>query len=452
MPTSPAARPLPEPEPSAPRSTARSTARSANLAAVRPDEPAATAFPRIDGSRRQWMANWGTLAAGCLAAGPLGAATAIELARAADDTAPGHGVLDRTTRIKLTRLTATPVARKVFLKLETNLGVVGWGEIDQLETKVAAALAQSLFELLDGENPTRIEYLWQKIYRSHRDMRGGPFMTHTLAGIDMALWDITGKLWGVPVHRLLGGPARDKVLMYPTPKATKVGAGPQPFSATPQLIEQHVRSIENARKQVGPDGIVMFDAHCALPPPFLIQLAAAIKPYDVLYIEEPAVPGNIEVFKRLKQHISIPLAVGEQARTIWDVIGYLQEGCADILQVDCAHTGGISQLRKIATLGEAYQVPLAPHCVTSDLGATASLHVSAAIPLFLIHEYYPSISPPGLVRKDWTIDKDGYASLPNRPGIGCDIDEAKLAELAKQPSPPEWPTRGRLPDGSIADY
>ena len=401
-------------------------------------------------SRRQWLSSLGLSALAGGTATLAGGAMLSEMVSARDN--PAAQVADRTTTIKLTKLTATPVGRKVFLKLETNHGVTGWGEIDQLETQTAATLARSLFELLENENPTRIEHLWQKVYRSHRDMRGGPFMTHTLAGIDMALWDITGKLWGVPVYRLLGGPTRDKVLMYPTPKATKVGAGPMPFSGTPQQIEGYVKQIENARKQVGPDGIVMFDAHCALPPPFLMQLALAIKPYDVLYIEEPAVPGNIEVFKRLKQAISIPLAVGEQARTIWEVIGYLQEGVADILQIDCAHTGGISQLRKIATLGEAYQVPLAPHCVTTDLGATASLHVSAAIPLFLIHEYYPSISPPGLVKKNWSIDKDGYASLPVGPGLGCMVDEAILLELSKKPSPPEWPTRGRLPDGSIADY
>ena len=401
-------------------------------------------------SRRQWLSSLGLSALAGGTATLAGGAMLSEMVSARDN--PAAQVADRTTTIKLTKLTATPVGRKVFLKLETNHGVTGWGEIDQLETQTAATLARSLFELLENENPTRIEHLWQKVYRSHRDMRGGPFMTHTLAGIDMALWDITGKLWGFLVYRLLGGPTRDKVLMYPTPKATKVGAGPMPFSGTPQQIEGYVKQIENARKQVGPDGIVMFDAHCALPPPFLMQLALAIKPYDVLYIEEPAVPGNIEVFKRLKQAISIPLAVGEQARTIWEVIGYLQEGVADILQIDCAHTGGISQLRKIATLGEAYQVPLAPHCVTTDLGATASLHVSAAIPLFLIHEYYPSISPPGLVKKNWSIDKDGYASLPVGPGLGCMVDEAILLELSKKPSPPEWPTRGRLPDGSIADY
>ena len=402
-------------------------------------------------SRRELLTSLGTVAAGCFAAGAMRGG--VHAAFGADDANnPAAQVGDRTSSIKLTKLTATPVARKVFLKLETNLGVTGWGEVDQLETRTAATLARSLFELLDGENPTRIEHLWQKIYRSHRDIRGGPFMTHTLAGIDMALWDITGKLWGVPVYRMLGGPTRDKVLMYPSPKATKVGVGPMPFSGTPQQIDGIVKSIENARKQVGPDGIVMFDAHCALPPPFLMQLAAAVKAYDLFYIEEPAVPGNIEVFKRLKKHISTPLAVGEQARTIWDVIPYLQAGVADILQVDCAHTGGISQLRKIATLGEAYQVPIAPHCVTTDLGATASLHVSAAVALFLIHEYYPSISPPGLVKKSWSIDKDGYASLPQGPGLGCEVDEGVLAELAKNPSPPEWPTRGRLPDGSISDY
>ena len=361
-------------------------------------------------------------------------------------------VADRTSSIRITKLTATPMQRKVYLKIETNHGVTGWGEIDQLEPYVAALLARSLFELLNGENPTRIEYLWQKIYRSHRDMRGGPFMTHTLAGIDMALWDIAGTLWGVPMYRLLGGPTRDKVRVYPSATATKVGAGSEEFSGTPADMERHVRNIANARKQVGPAGMVMFDAHCALPPPFLIQLAGAIQPYVVTYIEEPAVPGNIEVFKRIKQHVKIPLAIGEQARTIWDVIPYLQERVGDFLQVDMAHTGGPSQLLKIAMLGEAYHVPIAPHSVTTDLGMSASLHVSASVPLFLIHEYYPSITPKDLIRKTWEVDKDGYASLPTGVGLGCEVNEARLDELSKQPSKAEWPTRGRLKDGSIADY
>ena len=132
-------------------------------------------------------------------------------------------------------------------------------------------------------------------------MRGGPFITHVIAAIDMALWDITGKLWGVPVYRLLGGPCRDKIRMYPTPKAQKAGTGgPHPLSGDPKDIKQLVNMVENARKQVGPDGCVMFDAHCAVPPPMMIQFANAIEPYNMMCLEEPCVPGNIDAFMRLE--------------------------------------------------------------------------------------------------------------------------------------------------------
>jgi galactonate dehydratase len=145
-------------------------------------------------NRRDLLTTFGMATAGALTLnafrGDFNAAFGAQ-----QDNNPAANVADKTTTLKITRITPTPVKRKVFIKVETNHGVTGWGEIDQLETTVASALVKSLFELLDGENPTRIEHLWQKIYRSHRDMRGGPFMTHTLAGIDMALWDITGKLW-----------------------------------------------------------------------------------------------------------------------------------------------------------------------------------------------------------------------------------------------------------------
>ncbi len=215
-------------------------------------------------------------------------------------------------------------------------------------------------------------------------------MVHTLAGIDMALWDITGKLWGVPVYRLLGGPCRDRIRVYHTPQAVKVPPhGIYEYSGTPADIDRMVAAIRAARQKVGPSGAVMFDAHCAVPPATLIQLAAAIKPYDLLFIEEPAVPGNIEVFKRLKAQIAIPLAAGERDRTIWEFVPYLQNRCLDILQPDCCHTGGITSMKKIATLAEAYHTPMAPHCTAGFLGIAASLHVAASIPLFLIHEFYP---------------------------------------------------------------
>lgn len=155
----------------------------------------------------------------------LGAVGAVAASGLALDAAFGDGpaakVEDRHSSIRITAVKATPAGAKAYVKIETNHKIVGWGEITGLEPRVACALAESLFELLDGENPTRIEHLWQKIYRSHRDMRGGPFMVHTLSAIDMALWDITGKLHGVPVYRLLGGPCRERIRMYPSPKAHK---------------------------------------------------------------------------------------------------------------------------------------------------------------------------------------------------------------------------------------
>jgi galactonate dehydratase len=395
--------------------------------------------------RRRLLSSMGAAAAGGLLLPPA----------IGQEKNPAAQVEDRGSAIRITALTAMPAGAKAYLKIETSHKVTGWGEITGLDPAVACALARSLFELLDGENPTRIEHLWQKLYRSHRDMRGGPFMTHVISAIDMALWDITGRLYGVPVYRLLGGPCRDKIRVYTTPKAVKVAAGgPKPFSGTPAEIQGLVGRVEEARKRVGPDGTVMFDAHCCLPPPLMIQFAAAIQPYDVLWIEEPAVPGNIEVFKRLKEAIRIPLATGERDRTIWEMLPYLHERCIDILQPDCGHTGGISQIKKIAVLAEAYNVPLAPHCTMSELGLTASMHAVASIPNFLIHEAYLDghIMPPGVARKNWEVDKNGDASLPQGPGLGVEMDEEMIAKVQADPKRKyKWPVP-RMPDGSVTDY
>jgi galactonate dehydratase len=312
-------------------------------------------------------------------------------------------------------------------------------------------LVESMYELLDGENPTRVEHLWQKLFRAHRDFRGGGFMVHTIAGLDMALWDITGKLHGVPVYRLLGGPTRDWIRIYPTPHATKVAPGVRQASLDPKDIREMVRTVEDARKRVGPDGTVMFDAHCMLPPAALIQFANAVESYDLLWIEEPACPGNLEVFKRIKQQCRVPIALGERDRTIWEVIGYLQNNCIDILQFDCGHDGGISQMRKAAAMCESYHVPLAPHCTLSSLGQSASFNAIATVPNFLIHEFYPN-DLKGVCKPTWTINKDFNYTLPQSKGIGCDIDEALALQHSKESGYDfKWPG-SHYPDGSIADY
>jgi galactonate dehydratase len=368
-----------------------------------------------------------------------------------DDKNPAVQVDDRTSSIRITAMKTYWVGPVVYVKIETNHGISGWGDLKGVDPRPAKVLVESLFELLDGENPTRIEFLLQKLFRANRNMRGGSLMVHTLAAIDIALWDLTGKLWSVPVYRMLGGPTRDRIRVYHTDKAQKVPPhGIYEHSGTPTDIDRMVAAIATAREKVGPDGAVMFDAHSAT----LIQLAAKLKPYDVLFIEEPGVPGNIEVFKRLKEQIAIPLATGERDRTIWGMLPYLQEGCIDILQPDCCHTGGISQMKKIATLAEAYFVPIAPHCTATFLGIAASLHVVSSIPLFLIHEFYPQnagFNVPGLTRMAFELDAEGYIGLPPGPGLGVEVDEPLLQEEAKKPQSYRFPG-ATLKDGSVADY
>lgn len=380
-----------------------------------------------------------------------GAALLTEAVSAADN--PAASVADRTSSIRITGLQPTICRDRVFVRIDTNHGIQGWGEIKGVVPTVAAALAQAMFQLLDGQNPTRIEHLWQILYRAERNQRGGAFMVHCIAGIDMALWDIAGKLWGVPVYRLLGGPVRDTIRVYPSANAIKVGNQPQPQSSNPDQIEELVQKVRDARQKVGRDGSVMCDAHSAIPPATILQFAAAIEPYEILFLEEPAVTGNIEVFKRLKEQVRIPLAAGERDRTIWGILPYLTERVLDIIQPDCGYTGGISQMKKIATLAEAYYVPLAPHCTQSYLGMTASFHVTASVPLFVIHEAYDDELWAKIIRPHWKKDEAGNVSLPEGVGLCLDVDEPMLARVAADPAYKyEWRGPRFYPDGSVADY
>ena len=362
-------------------------------------------------------------------------------------------VEDRGSAIRVECLTAIPVGAKGYVKVETNMGVVGWGEINNVETKVACALAESLGSLIIGENPTRIEFHWQRLFRAHRNLRGGGLMMHVIAAIDMALWDLAGKLYQVPVYRLLGGPCRDKVWMYPSPKAIKVSPGGARYHAgTPAEVAELVQRVADARSKVGPDGAVMFDAHSMLPLPLVKQFSGYLKPDDLLFLEEAWVPGNIEAMHKLRAAVPVPLATGERDRTIWEVREILEAQVVDILQPDCGHGGGISQMQKVATLCEAHHVPIAPHCTMSFLGLTASLHVAASVAFFLIHEGYDHQLPEGVAHKTWTLDAEGYASLPEGPGLGVEIDEERAIAVGQERARQfKWPDN-RLRDGSVADY
>ena len=215
-----------------------------------------------------------------------------------------------------------------------------------------------------------------------------------------------------------------------------------------------MKEVAAARAKVGPDGAVMFDAHSAVPPPALIQFANAIQPHDLLFIEEPAVPGDIQVFKRIKEAVHVPLATGERDRTIWGMLPYLTERCVDILQPDVGHTGGITQMKKIAALAEAFTVPLAPHSIMSELGVAASLHVCASIPNFLIQEsrLADHILPEGVLVPSFDANVDGYATLPTGPGLGVEVNEARFAEVNADPKRQfHWP-KPKAKDGAVSDY
>jgi galactonate dehydratase len=398
-------------------------------------------------SRRDLLASMGALAGGA----------AFLNHAVAQDKNPASQVTDSASSLRINGLKTYRVQHKVYVEILTNNPKInGWGEVSALVPTAAEELVKAIFELLDGENPTRIEYLWQKVYRAHRDIRGGPFMVHTIAGLDMALWDITGKLWNTPVYRLLGGPTRDKIRFYPSEKSWKAPpGGVYEHGVSPPEIDQMVNMVKQARKHVGPDGVVMFDAHCAVPPSSLIQFASQVTAYDLLFIEEPAVPGNMEAFKRLKQAIKIPLAAGERDRTIWEFLPYLHEHVLDVLQPDVAHSGGITQLKKIAALAEAYTVPLAPHCTTSPIGACASLSLVASIPNLMIHETAQGAIAWGeqFMNRPFTLDlKTGYATLPEGPGLGIEVDREKMAKVAADPKYKWHFPQIRLKDGSIADY
>lgn len=362
-------------------------------------------------------------------------------------------VIDRAASIRVSSLQAINAGRKGYVKLETSAGITGWGEINNMVTPVACSLAESLGELVIGENPTRVEHLWQRMYRAHRNLRGGGLMTHVISGIDMALWDIAGKLHGVPVYRLLGGPCREKIWMYPSPKAIKISPGSARYHAgSPQEIEGLVERVREARRKVGPEGAVMFDAHSMLPPPMVRQFGSYLRSDDLLFLEEAWVPGNVEVMRRVREEVPVPLATGERDRGIWEVREILEAQVIDILQPDCGHGGGITQMKKVAALAEAHHVPIAPHCTMSYLGLTASLHVAASVPFFLIHEGYTTQMAEGVATKTWTMDEEGFVDLPEGPGLGVEMDEALARQVGEQPDQQfKWPDN-RLVDGSVADY
>jgi galactonate dehydratase len=360
----------------------------------------------------------------------------------------------------------------VFVRVHTDEGLIGTGEgtlEGRARTQVTAIT--ELNDFVAGEDPLRIEHLWQKVYR-HSFYRGGPVMMSALSGLDQALWDILGKSVNLPVHQLLGGRVRDKIRVYANgPRGTEPEEIAEsalqikeagytamklcPFQATKPLDGQATirlarRVMEAVRNAVGPDIELAVDAHGRLSPTMGIQLGQAIKEFDILFYEEPCLPENAATLATVARECGLPVATGERLFTSWGFRDVLEKQAAVVLQPDLAHCGGISQGRKIAAMAEVYYAGFAPHNPLSPVNMRASLHLDAVTPNFVIQEWVFD-DPP--VRSEIMVNpvvvKDGWAEIPMEPGLGTDLNmDVCLANPAKGAHLPGlWHD-----DGSVADW
>jgi len=359
-------------------------------------------------------------------------------------------------KVKITDLIITPVfagahTPYVFARVLTDAGVTGLGEAT-LEYKPEAVMGalKDVRDFLIGKDPTMIEHLWQAIYRLGF-YRGGPVLNSALGGIDIALWDIKGKLLGEPIWKLLGGPVREKIRVYThlrgkTPgetaerakqlvaagfRALKTGPrGPYEMVEGPRKIHELVEHLKAAREAVGDDVDLMLDAHGDLYPAVSIEMAKEVEPLHLLWIEEPALPENADAMKKIAAETSVPIATGERLYTVWGFREVLEKGIADIIQPDLVHAGGISQVKKIAGMAEAYYVAVAPHNPLSPVATAACLQLDAAIPNFLIQEMVQGLPDrASLVTEPIEKVTDGYVELPKKPGLGVELSEEAIKRL-----------------------
>lgn len=364
--------------------------------------------------------------------------------------------------------------RWLFLKIETDEGIVGWGEpiVEGRALTVATAI-EELKRYLIGEDPLRIEHHWQIMYRG-TFYRGGPVLVSAISGIEQALWDIKGKFYNLPVYEMLGGRVRDKIRMYchcggETPEQfaenakKRVAAG---FDAIKTGVDAPVRNVDSlafvesqvnkfaaAREAVGSGVDIAIDFHGRVSPAMAIRLAAALEPYYPMFIEEPCLPENVDQLLRVAQSTSIPIATGERLFTRWGFREALEKGAVAIVQPDLCHAGGIFEGRKIAAMAETYYASIAPHNPLGPISLASCLQLDACTPNFLIQEH-PSMMEKwdlgeGYLKKPFEVI-DGHVAIPQGPGLGIEINEEALIERSFGG---DWDTpRLAYDDGSFAEW
>ena len=359
----------------------------------------------------------------------------------------------------------------VFVKVFTDqdgLYGVGEGSVTSKATTIAAAIMEHE-RLLQGRDPLNIEWLWQQMYRIPR-WRGGPVLNSAISAIEIALWDIKGKHYGQPVYQLLGGAARERIRMYghcggatPEQAAENILAwkerGFNAIKTGPLHLENNtVRPQESMRKGLakiaamreaaGDDFDIGVDAHGLLTPTMALEYAQRVAEYRPMFLEEATQPEDLDTLAWLSERSPVPLATGERSFTKWGFAEMCARHLVRYVQPDVVHCGGISEMKKIAAIAEAFFIDCAPHNPQSWVSTFASLHVDACTPNCVIQEWVQGPSwQPDLFRTEFEI-KDGYAALPDQPGLGLDFDEE---EAARHPYVPDFRAELRFEDGSVAD-
>lgn len=347
----------------------------------------------------------------------------------------------------------------VFVKVSTDAGLTGWGEMLKDDAKACAAGALEVGDYLIGQDPLKVVFHWQAIHRG-AFYRGGPIKTAISSGIDQALWDITGKAYGVPVYKLMGGPTRDRVRVYGSPNPTNgVNAmkvqlrgttrAPFKYNEGQKMVDEVTERFKALREKHGSGVDIGVEFHGAIQPPTAMVLMKALEPYDPWFYEEVVQALNIELMAELAKKTHIPLATGERIFTKWGFKDILEKRAAMILQPDVCYAGGITELKIIAGMAEAYYTPLAPHNPQGPCSLAASLQLAASIPNFLIQERGDN-EYTELLAKPLPPIVNGHRPLLTDPGLGITIDEDKLKGQVGEPRPylPQFDTD----DGSVIDW
>jgi galactonate dehydratase len=366
-------------------------------------------------------------------------------------------------KIKITKL-ETFILRNswVFVKLSTDAGLTGWGEMLKDDAKACAAGAMEVGNYLVGKDPSAVVQHWQAIHRG-AFYRGGPIKTAIQSGIDQALWDIKGKMFGVPVHVLMGGPTRERVRVYgqinaetgvTAMKVQLRGATRSPFKYNegPKMVEEIVERFK-ALRQRSPGIDIGVEFHGAVQPPTAMVLMKALEPYQPWFYEEVVQALNVDMMAELAKKTSVPLATGERIFTKWGFQEILDKKAAMILQPDVCYAGGITELKIIAGMAEAYYLPIAPHNPQGPCSLAASLQIGASVPNFLIQERGDN-EYKDLLAKPLPPVKNGHRPLLTDPGLGITINEEALK--AQQGDPKNYlnmyQTRYDPDDGSVIDW